>query len=150
MSALCNLVKRYAPLVGRMLMALIFLQSAVGKITAFGATAGSMAAKGMPMTEVLLVGAIVIELAGAILLIVGLHTRWAALALIIFLIPATLYFHDYWTYPEKEIRNQRNHFMKNVTIIGALVFVMGVGAGPLSVDNRRRRRGLRELGTAAV
>ena len=150
MSALCNLAKRYGPLVGRMLMALIFLQSAVGKITAFGATAGTMAAKGMPMTEVLLVGAIVFELVGAILLIVGLHTRWAALALIIFMVPATLYFHNYWTYPEKEVRNQRNHFMKNVTIIGALVFVMGVGAGPLSVDNRRRRRGLRELGTAAV
>lgn len=150
MSALSNLVKRYGPLVGRMLMALIFLQSAVGKITAFGATAGAMAAKGMPMTEVLLVGAIVIELVGAILLIVGLHTRWAALALIIFLVPATLYFHNYWTYPETEVRNQRNHFMKNVTIIGALVFVMGVGAGPLSVDSRRRRRGLRELGTAAV
>ena len=150
MRALCDLAKRYGPLAGRILMALIFLQSGIGKITAFGETAGAMAAKGMPMAEVLLVGAIAFELVGATLLIVGLHTRWAALALIIFLVPATLYFHNYWTYPENEVRDQRNHFMKNVTILGALVFVMGVGAGPLSVDNRRRRRGLRELGTAAV
>ena len=150
MSALCDLAKRYGPLAGRTMMALIFLQSGIEKIPAFGATAGAMAAKGMPMAEVLLVGAIAFELVGATLLIVGLHTRWAALALIIFLVPATLYFHDYWTYPDKEVRNQRNHFMKNVTILGALVFVMGVGAGPLSMDNRRRRRGLRELGTAAV
>jgi putative oxidoreductase len=150
MSALCDLAKRYGPLVGRMLMALLFLQSGIEKVTAFGATAGAMAAKGMPMTEVLLVGAIAFELVGATLLIMGWHTRWAALALIIFLVPATLYFHNYWTYPEKEVGNQRNHFMKNVTILGGLVFVMGMGAGPLSVDNRRRRRGQRELGTAAV
>ena len=150
MSALCDLAKRYGPLVGRMLMALIFLQSGIGKMTTFGTTAAAMAAKGMPMTEVLLVGAIAFEIVGAALLIMGWHTRWAALALIIFLIPATFYFHNYWTFPEKEARNQRNHFMKNVTILGALIFVIGTGPGPLSVDNRRRRRGQRELGTAAV
>jgi putative oxidoreductase len=140
MNALCSLAKQYAPLVGRILMALIFLQSALGKIIGFAATAAGMAAKGMPMTEALLVGAIALELAGAILLVLGWHTRWAALALIIFLVPATLYFHNYWSYPEKEVRNQRNHFMKNVTILGALVFVIGMGAGPLSIDNRGRRR----------
>jgi putative oxidoreductase len=139
MGQLRELTKRYGPLIGRILMALIFLTSAYGKITAFDATAATMASKGMPLTSVLLVGAIGLELIGGTLLILGWHTRWAALALIVFLVPATLYFHNYWSYPSDQARNQRNHFMKNVTLLGALIFVAGMGAGPLSLDNRRRR-----------
>ena len=138
MNALCELTKTYGPLIGRILMALIFLVSGYGKITGFDATAANMASKGVPMTEALLVCAIALELAGATLLVLGWKTRLAALALIVFLIPATLYFHNYWSYPPAEVRNQRNHFMKNVTILGALIFVMGMGAGPLSLDNRKR------------
>lgn len=140
MNALCELTKQYAPLAGRILMALIFLTSGYGKIIGFGATATVMASKGMPLPEILLVCAIVLELVGAVLLIIGWHTRWAALALIVFLIPATLYFHNYWSYPPEQVRNQRNHYMKNVAILGALIFVMGMGAGPLSVDRRRQER----------
>jgi putative oxidoreductase len=139
MNALRETAQRYAPLVGRILMALIFLTSAYGKITAFDATAAAMAGKGMPVPEVLLACAIMIELIGSTLLVAGLYTRSAALALIVFVIPATLYFHNYWAHPPEQARNQRNHFMKNVTILGALIFVMGMGAGPLSVDNRARR-----------
>ena len=139
MSSLCNFAKGYFPLIGRILLALIFLMSAQGKITGFAATAANMAAKGMPATEILLVCAIVLEIVGATLLIVGWKTEWAALALIVFLVPATLYFHNYWTYPPGEVRNQRNHYMKNVTILGALIFVAGMGAGPLSLDARRRK-----------
>jgi putative oxidoreductase len=139
MNRLCELTKRYAPLIGRIVMALIFLTSAYGKIMAFDATAAAMTGKGMPLTAALLVCAIGLELIGATLLIIGWHARWAALALIVFLVPATLYFHNYWSYPSDQVRNQRNHFMKNMTILGALIFVAGMGAGPLSLDNRRRR-----------
>ena len=138
MNGICDQTRRYAPLVGRILMALIFLTSGYGKISGFEATAAAMASRGMPMTEILLVCAIAIELTGAALLIMGWHTRWAALALVVFLIPATLYFHNYWNYPPEQVRNQRNHFMKNVAILGGLIFVMGMGAGPLSLDNRKR------------
>ena len=139
MSTLCTVAKQYAPLAGRILIALIFLMSAYGKIGAFDATSANMASKGMPVTDVLLVCAIVLELVGATLLVIGWKTEWAALALILFLVPATLYFHNYWSYPAEQVRNQRNHFMKNVAILGALVFVVGMGSGPLSVDARRRR-----------
>ena len=93
----------------------------------------------MPLTQLLLACAIAIELVGSALLVIGWHTRLAALALVIFMVPATLYFHNYWSYGPEQVRNQRNHFMKNVTIIGALVFVMGMGAGPLSIDRRKHR-----------
>ena len=139
MNTLCDITRRYAPVAGRIIMALLFITSAYGKITAFDATATAMASRGMPLTQLLLVCAIAVELVGTALFVIGWHTRLAALALVVFMVPATLYFHNYWTYRPDQVRNQRNHFMKNVTILGALVFVMGMGAGPLSIDQRKRR-----------
>src|SRR6185503_5814450 len=140
MHALCELTRQYAPLVGRIMIAIVFLSSAWGKLTGFDATAGAMAGRGMPMPQVLLVLAIAIELAGSVLLVIGWQTRWAALALAVFLTVASLYFHNYWSYPPDQQRNQRNHFMKNVGFVGGLIFIMGMGAGPLGLDNRRRAR----------
>lgn len=138
MNALCELVKQYGPLAGRILIALIFLRSGFGKITGFSGTAGYMASKGMPMAEFLLVGAIVFELAGAIMLIIGWRVHWGALLLVIFMIPTTLIFHNFWAVDAAQYGNQLNHFMKNVAMIGGLLYVMAFGAGPLSLDNRKR------------
>jgi putative oxidoreductase len=136
-----ELARHYAPPLGRLLIALIFLISGWGKIFAFDATAAAMAARGMPATQILLVAAIALELIGGLLLVIGWKARAAALALLVFVVPATLYFHNYWAFPPEQQRNQRNHFLKNVAIGGALIFIIGVGAGPLSVDNRRRGSG---------
>lgn len=123
---------------GRVLVAVIFLRSAVGKIVNFTAVTTVMAGKGMPYTEYLLVVAIAIELIAGSALALGYRTRWAAGALIVFLLPATLIFHPYWTVDAAQLQNQANHFYKNLAILGALVFIMGVGPGPASIDERRR------------
>ncbi|MCE3000548.1 MAG: DoxX family membrane protein, partial [Betaproteobacteria bacterium] len=73
---------------------------------------------------------------GALLL--GWKARWAALALIVFMIPATLVFHSFWTYPEAQYVNQLHHFYKNLAIIGALFLVLGQGAGAMSLEQERR------------
>lgn len=137
MNALCELTKQYGPPVGRILMAVIFLKSGFGKITGFAGTAGFMASKGMPFAEILLVGAIVLEIAGAIMLIVGWRVHWGALMLIVFMIPATLVFHNFWAVDAAQYGNQLNHFLKNTAMIGGLLYVMAFGAGPLSADARR-------------
>ena len=131
--------KTCAPLIGRILIAIVFLLSAWGKLTGFEQTAAAMGGKGMPMPQVLLVFAIAIELAGAAMLVIGWHARLAATALAVFLVVASLYFHNYWSYPEAEQRNQRNHFMKNVGFVGGLLVIIGLGAGPVALDNRRKR-----------
>ena len=138
MNQLCELTKQYGPLLGRILIAAIFILSGWGKITGFAGTAAFMASKGMPMAEFLLVGAIVFELAGAAMLIIGWRVQWGALLLIAFTVPATLVFHNFWAVEAAQVQNQLNHFMKNVAIVGGLLYVMAFGAGPLSVDNRKR------------
>lgn len=137
MNQLCEAVKQYGPLAGRILMALIFLKSGFGKITGFAGTAGFMASKGMPFAEVLLVGALVFELAGAIMLILGWRVHWGALLLIVFMIPATLMFHNFWAVDAAQYQNQLNHFLKNVAMVGGLLYVMAFGAGPLALDSRK-------------
>lgn len=133
MNALCTLSKTWAPLLGRILMAIIFLQSGVDKVINFSETAGFMASKGMPMAEVLLVPTIIIVLGGGLMLLCGWHARWAALAMALFLIPSTLIFHPFWTYPEAQQLNQFHHFFKNLAIMGGLVFIVGMGSGPMSL-----------------
>jgi putative oxidoreductase len=136
MQALCDLARTYGPAAGRFLITLIFLRSAFGKITGFTMVAGMMAKKSMPFAEVLLVGAIVLEIAGGLMILLGWHARLGALLLAIFLVPATLIFHDFWAVDPSQLRevmNQTNHFYKNASILGALVFIMGMGPGALSL-----------------
>jgi putative oxidoreductase len=102
-----------------------------------------MTSKGIPMAEVLLVPTLVILLGGGLMILLGWHARWAALALIVFLVPATLYFHNYWAYPAAQQLNQFHHLVKNAAILGALFYIMGMGSGPLSWEPSDDTSGLR-------
>ena len=133
MQALCKLSETYAPLLGRIMIAFIFLQSGYDKVFNYGKTVALMQKMGVPMAEVLLVPSIVILLGGGLMILLGWHANWAALALIVFLIPATLYFHNYWGYPAAQHLNQFHHFVKNLAILGALFYIMGMGSGPVSL-----------------
>lgn len=137
MKQLCEMTRQYGPVIGRVLMAIIFLKSGFGKIAGFAGTAGFMASKGLPFAEVLLVGAIVFELGGAIMLIVGWRAHWGALLLIVFMIPATLMFHNFWAVDAAQYQSQLTHFMKNIAMTGGLLYVMAFGAGAVSLDNRK-------------
>ena len=133
MQMMCHLARQYGPLIGRILIALIFLKSGLEKIIGFSAVAGFMAKAGMPAPEFLLVGSIVFEIAGGLMVLLGWHARWGALLLAAFMVPATLVFHNFWAVEAAQVTNQVNHFMKNVSILGALAFIMGMGSGPLSL-----------------
>jgi putative oxidoreductase len=82
-------------LLARLLLSPIFLFSGVMKITDWSGTAAHMTEEGMPLAPVLLAGAIAIEVGAGLGVLLGCGTRWSALALIVFLVPATLVFHDF-------------------------------------------------------
>jgi putative oxidoreductase len=125
------------PLIGRILIAALFLVAGFGKIMGFAGTAGYMAKLGFPAPEVMTALAIVVEAGGAILLIVGWKTRWVAWGLAIFTVIATLAAHRFWEIPDAaQMMNQRIHFLKNLAIIGGLLFVATFGPGSISVDKR--------------
>src|SRR6185503_248556 len=137
MNALCDAVKTYGPLVGRILLAILFIVSGFNKITGFEGTVGYIASKGLPLAQLGAVIAIVIELGTGILLIIGWQARWAATVLFLFLIPTTFIFHNFWSVEAAHRPMQTLQFMKNLCIMGGVLYVMAFGAGPFSIDNRK-------------
>jgi putative oxidoreductase len=121
-------------LTGRILLSAIFLLSGVHKITNWSGAAEHMAAQGMTAIPFFLAMAALIELAAGLGLLLGCGTRWSAGALFLFLIPATLVFHDFWTFEGQERQTQMIQFMKNLAIMGGLLGYAAVGAGALSID----------------
>jgi len=121
-------------LLGRVLLASIFVYSGFGKITDFQGTAGYIASAGLPMPQVLAVGAIIVEFIGGLALLIGFRARWAALAFVIFLIIITPIFHNFWSAPAAEAMSQQVNFIKNLAIIGGMLMVMAFGPGRFSVD----------------
>lgn len=139
--ALCQQSLRFAPLVGRVLLANIFLLSGYQKIVGFATSAGYMAGK-MPsldptVIKVLLVLTIVVELGGGLMIVLGWQARWGALAIAVWLIPVTLIFHGYWAVPPEETRMQFIQFQKNVAILGGLLYIAAFGSGPFSLRRER-------------
>jgi len=122
------------PLAGRVLLAAIFLVAGYGKLTAFAGTSGYFAKLGFPAADAMTVLAVVVELGGALLLIAGWRTRWAAWGLILFVAIATFAAHRFWEFDASQYRNQMNHFLKNLAIIGGLLFVGAFGPGRMAVD----------------
>src|SRR5207245_7326075 len=83
----------------------------------------------LPFAEVLLALTILIELGGALALILGWRVRQAALGLFLFIIPATLLFHAFWSADAASYQNQLNHFLKNLAIMGGMLYVVVFGPG---------------------
>jgi putative oxidoreductase len=119
------------PLIGRLLLAAIFLFSGVGKILAPAATIGYIDAMGLPLAPAGLALAIAVELVGGLMLAFGIKTRLAALGLALFSIVTGLVFHH-----AIGDQNQMIHLLKNLAMAGGLLQVAAFGAGAYSVDNR--------------
>lgn len=114
-------MNRYLICIARVLMGLIFVISGVGKIMGFSGTEAMLASKGLPLAAVATAVVIVIEVAGGLLLMIGLWSGWAALVLFLYLIPVTLTMHNFWAAPPDQHQNQLIHFLKNLSIMGGLL-----------------------------
>lgn len=129
-----NTNRDVAALVARILLSVMFIYSGFGKIAGFDGLAGYIASKGMPLPQLMAIGAILVELGGGLLLLVGFKARWAALAFFLFLIPTTLIFHNFWAAPAAQAMAEQTSFLKNVTIMGGMLMVWAFGPGRLSLD----------------
>ena len=125
-------INRYADLLGRILISLMFLASGIGKISGYAATQGYMESVGVP--GLLLPVVIAVECVGAIAVIVGWRTRWAAAALAGFCVISALLFHA-----DFSDQSEMTSFMKNISIAGGFLVIVAFGAGPFSLDFRHTR-----------
>jgi putative oxidoreductase len=120
----------YLTLVGRLLLGLIFLVSGINKIADPHGTQQYMTMMGMTsMTTLFYIGAVAIELGGSLSLLLGYRARIGGWLLFLFLIPTTLIFHTHLS-----DQNQFIHFLKNLSMMGGLLYVAQYGAGRYSMD----------------
>jgi putative oxidoreductase len=126
-----NADTRYLPALGRVLIAVLFLLSGLNKIASPAATQAYIASAGLPLPFLGYIAAIIVEVGGSILLILGFQTRIVALVMALFTIAAALSFHNNFG-----DQNQMINFLKNVAITGGLLQIVAFGAGALSIDGR--------------
>jgi len=133
-----NALQNPLALLARLLLAALFLPAGISKIGGFAGTAGYIGSVGLPLPEVGAALAIAVEVLGGIALIVGFGTRWAALALAVFTLVASFFFHAYWALPAEQQMMQQLMFMKNIGVVGGLLALAAFGAGAFSLDARRK------------
>ena len=125
-------------LVGRALVAWLFIPAGWGKIAGFAGVVGYIQSKGVPLPEVAAAIAVAAELGLGLLLLIGWQARWAALGLAVFVGVITPIFHDYWAVDAAQKVMQQQAFNKNIAVLGGLLVLAAFGAGGWSLDGRRK------------
>jgi putative oxidoreductase len=128
---------RFIVPLGRFLFVLIFLMTPLTHFSAQGI--GYAAHQGVPLAGFLVPLSGVVAFVGAALVLIGFRARLGAWLLVIFLVPVTVVMHDFWAVTDPMMAQfQRAMFFKNVSMLGGALVIAYLGAGPVSVDARRR------------
>ncbi len=127
----------YLSLAGRFLMAFLFLPAGIGKIFGFAGTVGYIGAMGLPAPTLAAIAAILIEVVGGAALVLGFYTRFAAIALAVFTLIASVVFHAFWAVPADQAFMTQLLFTKNIAVIGGLLVLAAFGSGQYSLDSRK-------------
>ncbi|AMP02209.1 SURF4 family protein [Collimonas arenae] len=109
--------------IGRVLLASLFVISGILKITAFSGVVGYMTSIGVPFAALAVPATIVVELGGGLALMAGWNVRPIAIIVALFTVVATLTAHRFWEADPANAQNQLNNFLKNISIIGALLML---------------------------
>ena len=123
-------------LIGRLLVAYLFVPAGFGKLMGFAGTVGYISSAGLPLPEVGAAIAILVEVVLGLALVVGFKTRWVALIMALFTVAAAIFFHNYWAAPDAAKAMQTLNFTKNMAIAGGLLALAAFGAGRFSIDKR--------------
>ena len=132
-------LEKYGSLLARLAVAAIFVHGGWSKLGGLEGTAAYIASKGLPAAELGALLAALLELGGGLAIALGLGTRWAALALAIFLVPTTWLFHNPAGLEAAAAQMQTIQVYKNLAIAGGLLALAAFGAGPLALEARARR-----------
>ena len=124
-------------LLARLLFAALFLPAGLSKLGGFEGTVGYIASAGLPLPQGGAALAIVLEIVGSLLLIVGFQTRIAAAVLAVFTLLATVIFHAFWGAAPEQAYVQQLMFFKNIAVVGGLLLLVSSGAGALSLDGKQ-------------
>lgn len=123
-------------LIGRVLIALLFVPAGFGKLTGFAGVVGYIGSVGLPLPQLGAAIAVAVELGVGLMFLVGYKTRLAAIVLALFTVAASIFFHNYWSLPADKAFVNQLMFFKNIAVAGGLLAFVAFGAGRFSIDKR--------------
>jgi putative oxidoreductase len=126
---------RFVVPIGRLCFVLIFLLSV--PVLFSSKMIGMAASEGVPLASIAVPAAGVLELVGAVFVLLGFHARLGAWLLVLFLVPVTLAMHAFWNVADPGLHQlQQTMFLKNVAMLGGALLIAYFGPGPVSIDPR--------------
>jgi putative oxidoreductase len=123
---------RYAPVIGRLFLGLVFVIMGISKIGTTDVLVQYATGFGVPLASVAVWVALLIELVAGLMLLVGFKGRGAAWVLAVYLVVVTLFFHRDFGNQDQVIQ-----FLKTTAIVGGLLYAAGEGSGFGSVDRHK-------------
>jgi putative oxidoreductase len=136
-----NPLTNFIALLARILLAILFVQGGYFKLMGgIPGTVTNMTNHGIPFPNILVWGAIAVELVGGLMLMAGLFARWVALVIAAYTLVLGLIFHAYWLAPAADMRFERIIFFNHLSIIGGMLAIVAFGAGCFSLDAAMGRK----------
>ena len=124
-------------LIGRILLAWVFVGSAYGALLNFSGSVGYFRSLNLPVPYLFTMLTVALEVLLSVGLILGIATRYCAILTFLFVLSATAIAHRYWEYPAGSQQiGQYNHFLKNISIMGGALLILATGGGRFSLDRR--------------
>jgi putative oxidoreductase len=124
-------------LIGRILIAALFIPAGISKIGGFEGTVGYIASVGLPLATFGAIVAILVEVLAGAALLAGYRTKQAALVLALFTLVATVVFHNFWAMPADQAFMQQLMFMKNIAVVGGLLAIAALGGGAWAIQREQ-------------
>lgn len=125
-------------LIGRLLVAALFLPAGLAKLTGFAGTVGYFSSLGIPAPSFAVVAIVAVEIFGSLALLAGYQTRLVAIVMAIFTLVASVVGHAYWAAPADQAFVAQLLFFKNMAVIGGLLVLASAGAGEFSLDGKQK------------
>lgn len=133
-----HFVERFGPLLGRILIGVVYIANGIGLSTAFQGVVGMMADKGIPAAALMLSITILVWLVGGACIILGWQLRLAAGVLFLLTIPVLAGIHGPWNADASAFQNELNHFLKGIAMLGGLAYLAAFGSGEFQLGYQRR------------
>ena len=134
---------------GRVLLPIVFIVSGIQKLMNVQGIAKMLENNNVPMPDELVpylggmpkyqaLGYLIaaVEIIGGLMIMVGLKARWAALVLVVFTASTIFFVHHFWDMSGDNFSSNMGEALKNLAIMGGLLLVVAIGAGPGAMDRR--------------